>query len=111
MPHGTNIEVNSVRGRPKAFFQAEIGCKRGFNNPDTMAKWITSNCLEDGTWSQIPECTGMNSSFETHSLKIVSRQTSPYYKWQSLLEEEMDGLQHESLTSQIREKQKLYLGN
>ena len=73
-------------GRQNAFYQADITCKKGFLNAETTdksifneweesvqfyknrysdpkAKKAISVCQEDGTWSNMPKCTGMSFSF------------------------------------------------
>ena len=63
--------VTILRGRHNAFYEAHIRCKIGFINPTTASKWVLSICQENGTWSNIPRCTGMERSSLILTLKIV----------------------------------------
>ena len=81
MPQGSNINVTSVLGQQGAFVEAKIACKDGFVNPRTTAKWVSSKCQENGTWSHIPTCIGMNCSSESllHSSGNACRQTCEHW--------------------------------
>ena len=69
--------VTVLRGRQNAFYEAHIECKIGFFNPPTASKWFLSICQENGTWSNIPRCIGMERSSLILTLKIVWQGTCP----------------------------------